>query len=89
MSKRVNEISWEKLHLDLLEDGITPRHPNFHGIAEDYISRLFGISPNSPEAVLEQVSLEMDKYCAEVERKWKLNAHYDKRCLNKNIGKQV
>ena len=84
MSKRIKEISREKLLLEILEDGITPTHKDFRFIVGDYISRLFGISGGSPDAVWGQLNLDMDNYCAEVEKKWR--KVYDSRVFNKNKG---
>ena len=85
MSKRIKEISREKLLLEILEDGISPIHPNFREITGDYISRLFGINPDSPALVWDKLNLDMDKYCIEVEKKWKKK--YDERVFNQNKGK--
>jgi hypothetical protein len=61
MSKRIREISREKLLLEILEDGISPIHPNFREIVGDYISHLFGITPDSPALVWDKLNLDMDR----------------------------
>ena len=84
MSKRIKEISREKLLLEILEDGISPIHPHFRAIVSDYISRLFGIQPDSPALVWDKLNKDMDNYCTEVEKKWKKK--YDIRVFNQNKG---